>query len=55
MTPSLSVVVVVAAAVGVVGRMGGAECRARRAASWRRAREGVRFKGGGAGGGLGGG
>lgn len=62
-TPSSSAVVAVTLAIAVVvvvvvvgvARSGGAECRARRTASWRRAREGVKFKGGGAGGGLSGG
>lgn len=58
-TPSSSARIVVALGVTVVvmvlGRSGGAECRARRTANCRRAREGVRFKGGGAGGGLRGG
>lgn len=61
-TPSSSAVVAVAVAfvvvvVVVVGveRSEGAECRARRTANWRRARDGMRFVGGGAGGGLSGG
>lgn len=51
---AVAFVVVVVVVVGVE-RSEGAECRARRTANWRRARDGVRFKGGGAGGGLSGG